>query len=83
MRMRSTGLGKTELEADIFKVDLEQDLIIIHIQSTKPVRWHIRCAIEPEDRWFIVKWLFKMNFKIIKLLSFSDPEGKHPEPEQF
>lgn len=49
MRMRSTGLGKTELEGDIAKLEVVDDLLILHVHTTKPVRWHVRTAIQHKD----------------------------------
>jgi len=83
MRMRSTGLGKTELTAHITSIELAQDMMIMHVQSTAPVRWHIRTGVQASDRLAMVKLMLKLNFKLLKLLILTDPNGKHPEPEQF
>ena len=83
MRMRSTGLGKTELQAEVTKLEPAGDMLILHIQSVKPVRWHIRAGIQPEDRLALLKELLKLNVRLLKYLNFLNPRGKHPEPEEF
>jgi len=83
MRMRSTGLGKTELQAHIANLEPAGDMLILHIQSTSPVRWHIRAGIQPEDRLALLKFMLKLNVRLLKYLNFLNPRGKHPEPEEF
>ena len=49
MKIRSTGLGKTELVCDIEKITTKDGYLILSIRSTEPVRWHVRCALTPKD----------------------------------
>jgi len=49
MRFRSTGLGKTELQAYPKGLEPVDDLLILHVQTTDPVRWHIRAGIQRRD----------------------------------
>lgn len=83
-RMRSTGLGKTEVHARITKLRPAQDVIIMEMKTTKPVRWNMCAALQPEDRLTLIKLLFKLNFKLLKFVFNWNPnKGKHPEPAEF
>jgi hypothetical protein len=83
-RLRSTGLGKTEVHAHIERLRLDQDLIIMEMATTKPVRWHVRAALQPEDRLQLVKFLFKLNFQLLRfVVNWNPKKGKHPEPTEF
>lgn len=80
MRMRSTGLGKTELLGDIASIEIVDDLLIIHVHTTKPVRWHVRTGIQRKDIFTLIKQLFTP--KMLKYLFRM--WGKHSkEPEAF
>jgi hypothetical protein len=45
LRFRSTGLGKTMLEGEPADVVIVDDMLVMKIQTTTPVRWVIRAAI--------------------------------------
>ncbi len=49
MLFRSTGLGKTELIAEIDSIRTQGDYLIMYINTTEPVRWKIRGAISYKD----------------------------------
>jgi hypothetical protein len=44
MLVRSTGLGRTELEGDVKTLDVKADYIIIGMKTNEPVKWHVRVA---------------------------------------
>ena len=50
MRLRSTGLGKTELIGKITGVEKLDDLLIVHVQTKKPVVWHVRTGFQQKDK---------------------------------
>jgi len=82
MRMRSTGLGKTELVGAISKLEIVDDLLILHVQTTKPVRWHVRTAVQRADILFLARILF--SWKMIKyLLRLAMGSKRTREPEAF
>ena len=84
VRMKSTGLGKTEIQAHITELKVDQDIIILEMQTTHPVRWRIRAGLQPEDRLGILKYMFKLNFKLLRfLLNWNPNKGNHPEPKDF
>lgn len=83
-RLRSTGLGKTEIQANISNIRVDKDLIIMEMQATKPVRWVLRAGLQPEDRLDLLKQMLKLNVQLLKFLFNGNPQkGKHPEPVDF
>lgn len=84
VRLRSTGLGKTEIQAHMTALRSDGDLLILEMQTDKPVKWHIRTGLQPEDRLGMLKCLLKLNFKLLKFLFNGNPKkGNHPEPAEF
>lgn len=55
MLVRSTGLGRTELEGDIKSVDVKGDYLIIVMKTTEPVKWHVRVATNFSDLMTITR----------------------------
>jgi len=45
MLMRSTGLGKTELVAEIQEVKRMGDHLILYMDTREPVRWKVRATV--------------------------------------
>ncbi|RLI09728.1 hypothetical protein DRO33_06425 [Candidatus Bathyarchaeota archaeon] len=83
MRMRSTGLGKTELVGEVVGLEPKGDLLILHIQTTRPVRWHLRAGIQRFDRLELVKWLLRLNVRLIPYLLRWKSRQPPREPEEF
>ncbi len=72
MLMKSTGLGRTELEGFVKGLDFKNDFVIIHMKTTDPVKWHVRVAVNfPEvltmGRFFMFSWK-AWKFIILQLL---------------
>ncbi len=83
-RMRSTGLGKTEVFAQITNLRPDQDLLVLELKTVKPVNWHVRAGLQPEDRLQLVKFLLKLNFKLFRfVVNWNPSKGSHPEPAEF
>jgi hypothetical protein len=57
MLVRSTGLGRTELEGDVKTLDVKADYIIIGMKTNEPVKWHVRVAANYSDLMTITKLL--------------------------
>ena len=70
MRLRSTGLGNTELEAEIAEVKRVDDVVVFIVNTTKPVRWRARmvfqqrdlrqlvsAVLRPKNLWYIIRAL--------------------------
>jgi hypothetical protein len=79
MRLRSTGLGRTELEAEIISVKKVDDLVIFFVNTTQPVKWRTRMGfqerdlrdlvlqlIKPRNLWFVLKALISPNKQVPK-----------------
>lgn len=61
MLFRSTGLGKTELVAKIDSIQTQGDYLILIINTTEPVRWKIRGAINYKDLMAIMVACLKIS----------------------
>ena len=77
MLYRSTGLGKSELVAEIVAVKRQGDYLVMEMQTTEPVRWKIRGALSRED----FKGLFKALLKISILAFFFNLAGWFRKPQ--
>ena len=49
MLFRSTGLGETELVAELDQIRSQGDYLILHVNTLEPVCWRIRGAISFPD----------------------------------
>ncbi len=59
MRMRSTGLGKTELVGSFERVTLDGDYLVLSVRTTSPVKWHVRTALSRKDAIEMLKLVLK------------------------
>ena len=83
MRLRSTGLGRTELEAEIVNIKKVDDLVVFFVNTIKPVKWQTRMGFQERDLRDLVLALFRLrNLSFIfKALFFS--QNKVPRTEDF
>jgi len=74
MRLRSTGLGRTELEGDIVAIKKVDDLVIFFVNTTKPLKWRTRMGFQEQDMRDLVWQILKPRnlFFIIKALLFKE-----------
>jgi hypothetical protein len=49
MYFRSTGLGKTQLTGKVVEMQRQGDFLIMHVDTTEPVKWRIRAAMSFRD----------------------------------
>ena len=61
MLFRSTGLGKTELVAQIADVTRQGDYLILHVDTLEPVRWRIRAGLNLRDFRMLIKAILKLS----------------------
>ena len=61
MLMRSTGLGKTELVAEIHDCRPQGDHLILLVNTVEPVKWKVRCTLTFKD----------MRVLFVKMIKFS------------
>lgn len=78
MRMKSTGLGKTELIGRLETIKDCDHHLIFSIRTTSPVKWHIRVAVDYKDLRMALRQLVK--FSLLKYLLLSLVIKKEPEP---
>ena len=83
MRFRSTGLGKTELYANLEKVEINEDMLILHFKTYKPVEWHLRAGIQAQDRVDMIKLILRLNFKLLPYLFRWRSRNPPREPESI
>ncbi len=61
MLMRSTGLGKAELVAEIVGLKRQGDYLIMELRTIKPVRWKIRGGLSHKDLRMLLKAMMKLS----------------------
>jgi len=61
MLMRSTGLGKAELVAEIVGIKRQGDYLIMELRTTAPVRWKIRGGISHKDLRMLLRAMAKLS----------------------
>jgi hypothetical protein len=66
MLMRSTGLGKAELVAEIVGIKRQGDYLIMELRTTQPVRWKIRGGLSHKDLRMLLKAM--MKFSVLSFL---------------
>ena len=77
MLMRSTGLGKTELLAEIVGLKRQGDYLIMEVHTISPVLWKIRSGLSRKDLLMLIKAL--LNWSVISFLL--DIKGWSKEPQ--
>ena len=83
MRVASTGLGQTELVADIITMKPEGKLMGLFQEATSPAEWHLETYLDPEDVWPVVVGFLKPSVIWVIILSFVLFWRKGPEPEKL
>jgi len=61
MLMRSTGLGKAELVAEIVSLHRQGDYLIMELRTTQPVRWKIRGGLSHQDLRMLLRAMMKAS----------------------
>ena len=76
MRLRSTGLGRTEVEAELAEIKKVDDLVIFFVNTTKPIRWRTRMGFQQRDLRELVFVLLRLRnmLFILKALFFGRKE---------
>jgi len=82
LRFRSTGLGKTMLQGEPADIQIVDDMLVMHIQTTTPVRWRIRAALTFRGLLKMIKMGLKPS--VIKFVLLGFTTLKNPKlPEDF
>ncbi|MCP4682787.1 MAG: hypothetical protein GY864_10680 [Desulfobacterales bacterium] len=85
MRLRSTGLGATELFGELTSLERKQSGVLMLVKIKKPVVWRVRAFLQPADLraivwralmpwnvWFVIKTLLG---QLTKKNNPDDPES--------
>ncbi|SPD75816.1 hypothetical protein PITCH_A760026 [uncultured Desulfobacterium sp.] len=89
MKLRSTGLGTTELVGDLVDMEASMSGVIMRVKIKKPVVWRVRVflqardlraivwrALIPSNIWFVIKTLITVGKpKAVAENSTSTKEG--------
>ena len=72
MRLKSTGLGATELFGELTEIEKSMSGVLMRVKITKPVVWRVRVFLNPKDLraiawralmprtvWLVVKTLLR------------------------
>jgi len=83
VRLRSTGLGKTEIEGKVIDVKKVDDVVIFYVDIIKPVKWKTRMAfqqndlrglffavLKPKNLWYITRAFFSNQEKVHRTETF-------------
>jgi hypothetical protein len=82
MRVRSTGLGKTEMVAGIKRLQpVANGYIVMEMHSTEPIKWRIRIALTGPDLRRLLKLMFKPSTAFALFKIFFQDVNKKPPPE--
>jgi len=83
MRMRSTGLGKTELKAHISSIERVDDSILFKVKTTEPVRWEVRNVFQQKDIPKLIRLLLKPANIAFMIKALTKKQEQAQEPEHF
>ncbi len=83
MRLKSTGLGKTEIEAEITGVKKIDDLVIFYMRTTRPVKWRVSMGFKEEDLRNLIRAILQpRNLKFV-ITSLLFPNKKIERTQDF
>jgi len=82
MRMRSTGLGKTELLGKIADITRADDYLVLQVSTIEPVKWKVRVALDIKDILTMLGILLRKPSRLVFVLTHllkGAPSGPPPE----
>jgi hypothetical protein len=82
MRFRSAGLGQTELKGRIVEMSpAGEDLLVLHIDTSSPVEWHLKAAMQRKDIPKVIKGMLKPSifFHIVRTMFYLKKNPKELE----
>ena len=83
MLARSTGLGKSMLNAKLHDLKPEGDLLILHLDTIEPEGWHLRAAMQLEDIPAVIRGFSKPSIIGFMIRSLLMPKKNPKEPKEF
>ena len=66
---------------DIADLQLVGDYFILHVETTEPVKWHVRAALTHKNLRTMMKLLLKPSNLRYLLFGFSKPKTNRPVPQ--
>ena len=82
MRVRSTGLGKTEMVAGFQGLEpVGNGYIVVEMPATEPVKWRIRVALTGAGLRRLLKLMFKPSAGLAMVGILFRRASKKPVPE--
>ena len=82
MRVRSTGLGKDEMVAKFKEFKILDGHLIMVMESTAPVRWHIRIALNYRDMFSMLRVGF-FSILVYLVVGLGSLFRKIPPPVEY
>ena len=83
MLFRSTGLGKTILTGKVADLKRQGDYLVMHVDTTEPVQWRIRAAINFKDVAKLLGCCIKVSVISFVLSPAQWFNGKPNHPGEF
>jgi hypothetical protein len=83
MRLRSTGLGRTEMAADVVAIKKVDDLVIFFANTSAPVKWRTRMAFQERDLRDLVWRMLQPRNLLFILSALLFKNKKVPRTENF
>lgn len=83
MLARSTGLGKSMLNAHLKDLRSDGDLLVLHLDTIEPQGWHLRAAMQFEDIPTVIKGFLKPSIILFMVRSLIFPKKSPKEPDRF
>lgn len=86
MRVASTGLGKTELRAEVFDMKPKGDCLGLHANTLEPegcAGWHLETYLEPQDVVPVVMGFLRPSILWAIVMSFLFPIKNPKQPEKI
>jgi len=79
MRVRSTGLGRTEMVLRQESLTVRDGYLLLSLRSTEPVRWHIRILMDRRDIGRFLLSSLRSSIFLWLLSAFRKPEAPPPD----
>jgi hypothetical protein len=83
MRLRSTGLGRTELEAEVAAIKKVDDLVVFFANTTAPVKWRTRMGFQERDLRDLILALLKPRNMLFIFKALCIKNKETPKKDDF
>lgn len=78
MRLRSTGLGKTELVGDIIDVKREGDYLVLNIKIIEPTKWKVKAGMSFSDLMKVLLHMLRpsnLGYLLVGAFKYRNPKS--------